>query len=483
MRPEHTPKIDRSLVEAGRILMETHQDWLIPKVEFLDDKVVELASEYQLAESPVKPELFLHIIPTESDCWIALPRKNKPQEQGQATNEDAFDLAAQSIRLAWHNNAPFSGFFIPDPEIKNPYAMVLFMRIGGWENNQPLRGLISICWTRSERGLPFKLPELQEQLLPATGGKILPLPPHFERTRQLGETWIGLPAKIKRSAEWAELETAVTIVSQTGQEIVKRLVPVIADAAWRSMAERVMHELSRTVAMPQPMLKESSKALGAALATLRRAKLPIETGLEDKLSAHLKTIQNNLHALEADQNYVESKVRWFFYLVAEELRAEAAESASIQKVIGQVIESLGGRMPGDAQLQAEDHPNWKARLKLPRMFPQHCLEALISNSFLHRLSGAAIRFTWAETEAGDGYLEWTNPTSADNAKQLEEELKKPPTSRSFGLRMTDAISTTFFQQSLDILIEYEKEQPIIRHRLKVASGILEHPEVLEKGSA
>jgi len=49
--------------------------------------------------------------------------------------------------------------------------------------------------------------------------------------------------------------------------------------------------------------------------------------------------------------------------------------------------------------------------------------------------------------------------------------------------MTDAISTTFFQQSLDILIEYEKEQPIIRHRLKVASGILEHPEVLEKGSA
>ncbi len=461
----------RTAAEAGRILMEAHADWLSPKLAAFSESVHSVAAAFAELVCLPPPEPHLLIVPRDTGAF--LPFRRNTGGGGTENREDGIAAVLSTLRDAWSEETAFSGYLLPAEGSGQPFCLALALRIGGWENNQPFHGLLGLVWPGVPSGrFPFPVPDLPGGLPGDETFRSLALPPRFERTTERSRTWIAFPARIRHRPEWNELEAAVAVLSEAGAKILDRLVPILGDAAWKSMARRVMHELSRTVAMPQPMLEEAGKALNSALGAIRRAQLPAESGLEDKLVRHLKTVDNNLKELEGDHAYILSKVRWFFYLVAEELRAEAPETSRLHEVLKQAVESLGCAMDTDSVIENPEHPLWQARLKLPRLFPQHCLEAFISNSFLRREAMQPVRFSIGEDGLG-ATLCWTNRADADNADRLASELAKPPVARSFGLRMTDAISTTFFDAPLEIRLEPSPDGALVRHRLPIPSPLLQ----------
>lgn len=472
----HSDRNDPTIEEAGRILIEAHADLLAPKVSALTDAVATLADSSLRSSCLPAPALRLLILPENTEHFLQFGTSADQAPEIQRTD---FEPALSALQTAWAERESFSAYLLPDLESQTPFSFALALRMGGWESNQPFRGLLLLLWLGPPaETFPFETPGPPERIAGASPFRFLPLPPGFERSAKKDE-WIAFPARIKQSREWTEVEAAVSVISEVGAKILDRVVPVLADAAWKSMARRVMHELSRTVAMPQPMLEEARKALNSALSSVRRARLPAEGKLEAKLIRHLKTIDDNLAELESDQSYVLSKVRWFFYLVAEELRADAPELAGLDEILQQSIESLGCNIETDAVLEDSEKPLWRARFKLPRLFPQHSLEAFISNSFLRRDPGEAVRFTVAENGTQGYTLCWTNRAATTDAQLLAAELEKPAPARSFGLRMAESISATFFGSPLEISVKTDSRGPLVLHQLRIPATMLEIPATTE----
>lgn len=458
----------RIVTEAGRILIEAHESWLTPKFTALKETLTQILEEAPIEDMMQGAEVKLFIAPRSTGILLPFPLSS----DSSTTKNDALLKALSELCDFNSETDYFSTYQQPSPESEFPFRLLLALQLGGWSQNQPFFGLLVVCWPGSPRGtFPFSIPVNGVHQLPHTENTTLvPLPPGFERSTH-HEFGLRFPAKIKRTVEWRELEDAVAVISEAGEKILDRLVPILGDAAWKSMAQRVMHELSRTVAMPQPMLEEARKALNSAMGTIRRTKLASGGEVESKLLRHLRSIDGNLLALQRDHDYVLSKVRWFFYLVAEELRSEATEPSSIKDILRQSIESLGCNFDSDCLLENPSNAHWEATLALPRLFPQHCFEALISNSFLRRAPGTLVRFTINREKSGYALI-WTNRAKQEDIENLSSELKKPATGRSFGLRMSDSISETFFRTPFKIQLTENESSSIVSHSLAISDDML-----------
>ncbi|MGJ3242192.1 MAG: hypothetical protein ACFE0O_04435 [Opitutales bacterium] len=459
--------------EAGRLLVEAHETWLFPKFDALKDKI---SLDLIRTIDPEGKNIFhmsLFFAQRDFDQLIPFRFVHKKRE---VTLNKAIMETIVSAQSKIPEAAMASGYLLPENAHGVTFDLALLLRLGGWERNQPYHGLLCLCWPKRSKNIPlFDLP-IQHYLLPGYGGlKFCPLPHEFERTKKKDAGWISFPANIKRSLQWKDFESAVAVVSTAGEKILNRLVPILNDAAWKAMARRVMHELSRTVAMPQPILEESRKALNSALGTVRRSDLPSQCNLKKKLIGFLKTIDGNLGELQNDQTYVLSKVRWFFYLVAEELRAEAPERNNLLNIIRQSIDSLGFNPDEDCRFDQENTNSWLTCLQLPHLFPQHCFESFLSNAFLHRIPNTPVIFNITKGKNNDLNFSWTNQTESHSANRLSEELAKPANLRTFGLRMAESISNTFFMTSLDIQVHRYDGRCLIDHQISIPEDLLLFP--------